>query len=186
MTIDFATHLERGLEGRMPRGNFPAYMRTIDRQLKNESNERNSRWGISDTYDHTREIPQSDKNGGKSGRNDPRRTFPRNKPLSQKRVNCTVGGKVGDVEDNEGYFDEDWYNSDYQQCRPLGQVNFTGGDNNYSSCEIEFGDVEGRNKDSEVGGYLSNHSVANEYRDSERSGGCDVFKTSALKNFARK
>ena len=35
-TIDFVTHLERGVEYREPSGMFPSYLRQIDRQLQND------------------------------------------------------------------------------------------------------------------------------------------------------
>ena len=57
MTMDIAADLELGLADQEFRGNFPAYRRTIDRQLQNEFNENNARWEVADTYDHTRGIP---------------------------------------------------------------------------------------------------------------------------------
>ena len=44
-TVDFASHLERGLEGRKFRDDSPSYLRTIDTQLQDEFNWNNSSWG---------------------------------------------------------------------------------------------------------------------------------------------
>ena len=56
---------------------------------------------------------------------------------------------------------------------PLIQVYYMG--NNSPSGELEFGDIESWKADSEIGNYLVNCSVANEYRDAERSGGLRSF-----------
>ena len=111
-------------------------MRTIDRQLQNEFNETKSRWGNADTYDHTRGIPHSCKNGGNRGRNDSHRTCHRNNRLNRRWVNCAVGDDAEDGEDNERYYDGDWDNSDYQWGLPISHVNFTGNDNNYSLIDL--------------------------------------------------
>ena len=49
-----------------------------------------------------------------------------------------------------------------------------------------MGEVEGWNTDSASGGYLSNHSVAEEYRGAGRAGCCDFLKTFAKTNSASK
>ena len=116
--VDFVAHLERGLECQKSRDNFALYMRTIGRQLQHESNESNSRWGIGDTYGHTRAIPHPGMHGGKRGRNDSYRTFPRGNRYIPRDVNCSVGEDVEYEEDNGDYFDGDWDNSDYQGDRP--------------------------------------------------------------------
>ena len=159
-TIESPAHLERGLEGQKRHGNSPAYMRTIDRQLQNELSGDNSRCGVADTYYHTRRIPQPGRDNDRRRRNDPYRTSPRNNRHNQRRDNCSVGDEVGDGEDNEDYFDGDRDSSDYQRDRPQNKVNFAENDNNYSPCELELGDIEGRRSDSEVEGYLANRSAA--------------------------
>ena len=49
-TVDFATHLERVVEDVEFRENSSAYPRTIDRQVPNEFNAKNTLWGVEDTY----------------------------------------------------------------------------------------------------------------------------------------
>ena len=70
-------------------------------------------------------------------------------------------------------------NSDYPRDRPLIQVNFEENTNKYLSIDIEFGDIYGRNTDIGVGDYVVNRSAADDYRDSGRTGDCDVFKVYA-------
>ena len=53
-TIDIAARSARGVEDLEFRGNYSVYLRTIGRQLQNEFSENNTRWGVADTYDHTR------------------------------------------------------------------------------------------------------------------------------------
>ena len=68
MAVDFPAHLERGSEGQESCGDSPSYLRTIDRQLRSELNGGNSRWGIEDTYGHTRRIQHPCKNGDNRGK----------------------------------------------------------------------------------------------------------------------
>ena len=53
-------------------------------------------------------------------------------------------------------------------------------------CAIEWVDLEDRQTDSEVGGYLANHQAWAEYRGENRPGGCDVFNQFSKMNVARK
>ena len=182
MAVEFDTNLERGLEDQKFRGKFPSYLREVDRQLRNGFSGGNSRWGIADTYDHTRGFPQSGRDNDRRRRNDPYRTFPRHNPPNRRRSNCDVCGEVGYGVDNGDYFDGEWRKSDYQGGRPQSQVNFTENDNNYSSRGVEFGDIGGRNTDSEAVCYLPNKSAAKEYRGAGRSVDCAVFKTFAKTN----
>lgn len=46
-----------------------------------------------------------------------------------------------------------------------------------SSIELEFGDIENWQADSEVGNYLANRISGGECRDAARPEDCDVFKT---------
>ena len=73
--------------------------------------------------------------------------------------------------DGQNDFDADWDSSYDRWGHPLGQLNYM--DNNSSSIEIEFGDIENWHASIKIGNYLVNRSVANEYRDSARSGDCD-------------
>ena len=159
----------------------------IGKQSQSEFNDNDSRCGVSDIYDRTRGIPNSGKNDGKGRRNDSYRKFTRNDRYSQSQrwVNCDVGGKVEYDDDNGNYPDGDLGNSDYQGGHPIRQVNFAEIECNYSSIEIELGDVGSWNTDIGVGDYQSNHSAAKEYRDSGRAGDCDVFKTFAKTNSAK-
>ena len=63
--VDFVIHLALGREVKNPRGKFKTYPRPINRILQSEFvNERNSRWGMEDTYDHTRMMSQLDEYNG--------------------------------------------------------------------------------------------------------------------------
>ena len=136
IAVEFATHLERGLEDQNSRGNPPSYLRPIGRHLRNEFIKNNSRWGIADTYDHTRRISKPGRDNGRRRSNDSYRTFPRNNRPNQRRVNRAAGDDVGAEEDNGDYFDGDWDNFGYQWDHPQSQVNFKDNDNNYAACEI--------------------------------------------------
>ena len=74
-------------------------------------------------------------------------------------------------------YDVDWDTSYYHGGRPISHVNFT--DDASSSVGLECGDIENGQPDSDVWNYSVNRSISNDYRDSERSGDCDVFKTFA-------
>ena len=67
--------------------------------------------------------------------------------------------------------------------RSLRQVRYMG--NNSAAIELEFGDIENWRTDSEIKNYLVSRSVADEYRDSERSGDCDVSEKLAETNLIR-
>ena len=84
------------------------------------------------------------------------------------------------------YFDGDRGNSEYQRDRSQSQVNFAEVDSNYYPIELELGDIAGRHTDSEADGYLANRRADKEFSGAERAGGCDVFKTFAKENMARK
>ena len=105
MAVDFAAHLKPGFEDQKLRAVAPVYLRKIDRQLQNESSESNSRWGVADTYGHTRGIPHPCKNGGDRRRNDSYMAFPRNNRYIPRGVNCAVGEGSGYAEDNANYID---------------------------------------------------------------------------------
>ena len=62
---------------------------------------------------------------------------------------------------------------------PLSLVNFAENENDNSPIEIGFGDIDGRDTEIGVGGYLSNRIVLVEYRDAGRTEDCAVFKTFA-------
>ena len=68
--------------------------------------------------------------------------------------------------------------------RPLNQVNLDG--DNSAPVEIEFSDIENRHGDTKSGNYSVNRIAPDSYRDSGRSGDCDVFETSAIRNLARR
>ena len=141
MTAYFAKHLDRGLADQNPRGDFSSYMWRIDRQLQNELNGQHSRWGVADTYDHTRRVPHPgrDIDFGRRRRNDSyRRTFPRNNRPNRRWVNCDVGGEIRNIEDNDDYSDEYWGNSDYRGDHSQIQVNLTENGNACASVGLEF------------------------------------------------
>ena len=108
MTIDFAAHLELGLEDLMFSGDFSPYLRTIDIQLRNEFNWNNSRWGIADTYVHTVRVPPQGGDNGRRRRNDSYRTLPRNNRRNRGGVYCAFGESSENEEDNEDYPGGDW------------------------------------------------------------------------------
>ena len=76
-------------------------------------------------------------------------------------------------------------NSDYLGGRPVSLVKFATIDNDYSEIEIEFEDIDEPNTDIEVGAYLVNRSLADDYRDSERTEERDAFIVFAKTNEAR-
>ena len=57
--------------------------------------------------------------------------------------------------------------------------------NDSSSIELEFRDVGNRQSASEVGIYVPNRSISNEYRYALRPGDCDVFETCAEMDISR-
>ena len=183
-TVDFVTHLELGLVGVKFRGKCPSYMRQIDRQLRNESNEMNSRWGFAYTYDRALGIPHPCRNNDIDRRNGTGRTYHRMDRYGRRGVNCAFGDEVYDEEDNADYFEGDRDNFDYEGDHSQGEVNFAANGDNYSSSALALDEIGRRNTDTDVEAYLSNRIVADEYRDAERAEDCDVFKTFA-KNIAR-
>ena len=100
MAVDFVAHLERGLGNQKPRGNSHCICGQLisgcDMSLMKVAPD----GGIPDTYDHTRGIPGPGKNGGKRGRSDPYRTFPRNNRYNPRGDNWAIGEEVGYEEDN--------------------------------------------------------------------------------------
>ena len=60
------------------------------------------------------------------------------------------------------------------------------GRGNSASPDIEFGDIENWQSDSKIGNNLVNRSISDEYRDSGRSGDCDVFGTLEITHLARR
>ena len=124
-TIDFVTHLDIGLGDANSPERCTSYMRSVNRQIRNEFNDHNSRWGMGDTYDHTRRTPQIDRYNGRYRRNYSKGTFPRmNRRNQQMGVNCAVGDEVSGEADNENYYEEGQDNSDYQWGRAQSQVGF--------------------------------------------------------------
>ena len=101
-------------------------------------------------------------------------------------VNFDVGDEVNDDEDNGDYFEDDKDNADYQGGHSKHQVNFAAGGGNDSTSDLELDEIDERNTDIEIEARLLNHSVADEYRDAERSGDCDVLQTFANANLSRK
>ena len=75
--------------------------------------------------------------------------------------------------------------SDYKGYRHLNQVNLTGGEDNYSSLEVKFGDIEYWQPDIEVEHYMVNRRVVGEYRDAEQTEVRDAFGTFAEANLPR-
>ena len=78
------------------------------------------------------------------------------------------------------YFEGDQDKSAYQGGRSKGQVDFAAIGDNDSPSELELDERGGRNTDIEVESYLVNHRVADDYRDAERAGYYDDFKTLAI------
>ena len=66
----------------------------------------------------------------------------------------------------------------------LRQVNFTG--RNSPAIDLEFGEVENGPPDTEIDNYWVSRSIANEYRDSDLVDDCEIAKTSATTNLARR
>ena len=71
-------------------------------------------------------------------------------------------------QDNRDYNNEASGNSDYCGCHTEGQVLLTKNGGRSSPIGFGAGAVDGRDTDSDVEAYLSNHSVADEYRDAGR------------------
>ena len=69
----------------------------------------------------------------------------------------------------------------------LSKVNLAGREGDYSSFDIQFGDVDGwrGGPASDVEHYLVNRTVDDEYRDADRTEVCDAFKTSTKTDFDR-
>ena len=65
MAAEFAGKMERGANDMEFRWNFSAYLRTSDRQLKNDFIGNNTWLEYADTYDHTRRIAQKGKYNAK-------------------------------------------------------------------------------------------------------------------------
>ena len=63
------------------------------------------------------------------------------------------------------------------------QVNYM--ETEYAAIELELGDVENWQPDRGVANYLSNRSIANEYRDAARPGYSDVSKSFAKMDISR-
>ena len=56
-TMDFPAQMGRGGQALKSRGNFPSYLRTIDRELRSGFSENRALWGPSDRYGHTLRTP---------------------------------------------------------------------------------------------------------------------------------
>ena len=69
-TMDYAERMERDEQDMEFSANFAVYLRTIDSKLQHEFNGNNIRWGVADTYGHTRRAPQTGKYNDKGERND--------------------------------------------------------------------------------------------------------------------
>ena len=92
MTMDFAAHLERCVEGMGFCGGFDPYLRTIERRLQNEFNENNTRRRVGDAYDQARRFPNRCKYGAEGRRNCTCRTFPRDNRYYRRMVTWDSGG----------------------------------------------------------------------------------------------
>ena len=92
--------------------------------------------------------------------------------------NCDGRGEeVGGGGDSNANRDTSYY----KWGRPLGQVNYMEGSS--SSIALELCDIENWKADREIGNYLVNRSVANEYLDSGRSGVATFPKRSAKRTW---
>ena len=105
-SIDFVIHLELVREEKNSREKRPTHMRSNSRILRNEfNNAHNSRFGMADTRDHTRRMPQLDGYYGRNRRNDSPGTFPRRNRHNQYReFNWAVGDDVDGEDDNGNYY----------------------------------------------------------------------------------
>ena len=148
-TVDFANRTESGLQDQGFLGQSSTYLRPINRILQNEFNDqRISNWGLADTYDHTRRIPQSVNRNGRNRGNGPASEFPiRNRP--NQYVNFAVGDQDGN-QDNREYNDEESDNPDYYGDRSGGKGILTENGDNSSPCELETGEIDGRHTESDV------------------------------------
>ena len=101
-SVDFVIHLELGIEDKNSRGTPPTPPSSINRILQNGySSERNSRWGMGDTYDHALRRPHIDGYYGGNRRSDSQRTLHRrNRPDQYSKVNCAFGGDLDGEDDN--------------------------------------------------------------------------------------
>ena len=139
--------------------------------------------GFADAYDRARRIPRPGRRNDRDRRNGAGRTFQLTNRYDQRRVNFAFGDEVGGEEYNGEYFEEDQDNIDYQRGHSHGQVNFAANGDNDSPSELELDEIDWRGTDGEVEAHLSNRSVAEEYRNAERAGDCDVFITFAKTNY---
>ena len=164
------------------RADSQVYFRTVDRQLKNETDEQ-SRWGDADAHDRNRKPHGKGRYNDKGSGNESIRTFQRDYRSNYRCVNCA---EREEDPDNESDRHENWDTSDYQRGHTSNMVNLAGDENDYSESEIEYGDIADWDADIEVGYYSVSRSSAGEYRDAGPTEDCDALKTLANKHLDRR
>ena len=119
----------------------------------------------------------------KGKRNELGRTLRRGNRYSYNRRGVN-GASCGEEGNNVDYYDGNWGNSDSQRDHSLSQVNIAGGETNYSSREVEFGEIDGWAADSDVVNNLVSRRASGEYRGADRAENRDAFGPFAKSQFS--
>ena len=175
-TMESAKKCEESAAYREFRGCFLVYLLDFDR-FPERGIWANSRRGAEETYDHTRARTKGGRYFGKVEYGT-KRTPPTGNLKSRGVNNCAEADEV----DNDWNFKGYWDYRLYQGYRPLCQVSHTEQD---SASELECADIESWKANRDVGNYYVIVDVAGGYRDDERTGCCDGFKTFDMSNVDR-